>query len=52
VADLMVLTVYMLRGMAMQELAAGPGPDHARLRALWAGLLAAQVAFHGNGHKV
>jgi len=45
VADVMVLTVYMLRGMAMQELAAGPSPDHARLRALWAGLLAAQVAF-------
>ncbi len=45
VADLMVLTVYMLRGMAMQELAAGPSPDHARLRALWAGLLAAQVRF-------
>lgn len=45
VTDLMVLTVYMLRGMAMQELAAGPSPDHARLRALWAGLLAAQVTF-------
>ncbi|SNS61044.1 MULTISPECIES: TetR/AcrR family transcriptional regulator [unclassified Azospirillum] len=43
-ADLMVLTVYMLRGMAMQELAAGPSPDHARLRALWAGLLAAQIS--------
>lgn len=45
VTDLMVLTVYMLRGMAMQELAAGPSPDHARLRALWAGLLAEQVTF-------
>ncbi len=39
-ADLMVLTIYMLRGMAMQELAAGPVPDHAGLRALWVRLLA------------
>lgn len=39
-ADLMALTVYMLRGMAMQELAAGPSPSHAPLRALWARMLA------------
>lgn len=38
-ADLMVLTIYMLRGMAMQELAAGPAPEHAALRQLWARLL-------------
>lgn len=39
-ADLMVLTIYMLRGMAMQELAAGPVANHAGLRALWVRLLA------------
>lgn len=39
-ADLMVLTIYMLRGMAMQELAAGPVPDHAGLRALWVRVVA------------
>lgn len=50
VADLMVLTVYMLRGMAMQELAAGPSPDHSRLRSLWAGLLAEHVTFYTQGH--
>ncbi len=39
-ADLMVLTIYMLRGMAMQELAAGPAPGHEGLRRLWVRLLA------------
>lgn len=38
-ADLMVLTIYMLRGMAMQELAAGPAPGHAGLRRLWVRIL-------------
>lgn len=38
-ADLMVLTVYMLRGMAMQELAAGDTPHHAALRRLWVDML-------------
>lgn len=42
-ADLMVLTIYMLRGMAMQELAAGPAPGHEGLRRLWARLLAGWV---------
>lgn len=40
VADLMILTVYMLRGMALQELAAGPVDAHASLRALWVRMLA------------
>lgn len=40
VADLMILTVYMLRGMALQELAAGPVEAHASLRALWVRMLA------------
>lgn len=44
VADLMVLTVYMLRGMAMQELAAGPAPHHAALRRLWVDMLAGYLA--------
>lgn len=38
-ADLMVLTIYMLRGMAMQELAAGPAPGHEGLRRLWVRIL-------------
>lgn len=38
-ADLMVLTIYMLRGMAMQELAAGPVPGHEGLRRLWVRML-------------
>ncbi|MFV3130784.1 TetR family transcriptional regulator [Niveispirillum sp. KHB5.9] len=38
-ADLMVLTIYMLRGMAMQELAAGPAPGHEALRQMWARIL-------------
>lgn len=38
-ADLMVLTIYMLRGMAMQELTAGPVSDHAGLRRLWVGMM-------------
>lgn len=40
IAGLMTLSIYMLRGMAMQELAAGPVADHAGLRALWVRLLA------------
>ena len=42
-AELMVLTIYMLRGMAMQELAAGPVSDHAALRALWVRILAGHL---------
>ncbi|MBJ7414262.1 MAG: TetR/AcrR family transcriptional regulator [Niveispirillum sp.] len=42
-ADLMVLTIYMLRGMAMQELAAGPAPGHEALRRLWVRMLAGWV---------
>lgn len=38
-ADLMILTIYMLRGMAMQELAAGPAPGHEGLRRLWVRIL-------------
>ncbi|WP_165771970.1 TetR/AcrR family transcriptional regulator [Niveispirillum lacus] len=38
-ADLMVLTIYMLRGMSMQELAAGPAPGHEALRRLWVRIL-------------
>lgn len=43
-ADLMVLTVYMLRGMAMQELAAGTAPHHAALRRLWVDMLVGFLA--------
>ncbi len=46
-ADLMVLTIYMLRGMAMQELAAGPAPGHEALRRLWVRMLAGWVGRHG-----
>lgn len=46
-ADLMVLTIYMLRGMAMQELAAGPAPGHAGLRRLWVRILSGWLAERG-----
>lgn len=46
-ADLMVLTIYMLRGMAMQELAAGPAPGHEGLRRLWVRILSGWLAERG-----
>jgi len=41
--DVMILTIYLLRGMALQELASGETDDHARLRALWARLMGGLV---------
>lgn len=43
VADLLTLTIYMLRGMALQEVTTGPDGRNAALRALWARLLGAWV---------
>lgn len=42
-ADGLVLTAYMMRGMALQEMVAGPQEAHAPLRRVWAGLLARLV---------
>lgn len=44
VAGLITLTVYMLRGMAVQEMVDGDGAAHAGLRRLWTRLLSPHIA--------